>query len=228
MVVVVHVSGVNFHKLDDKWWATNFYDSLVRSSVPIFVMITGALLLRSSDKLHVFFMKRAARIGIPLVFWSVFYMTWNTYRHDRDYGSAPDWLVAILTGPVQYHLWYLYALIGIYLFIPFMRMIYFQSSEKERIAYLSIWFVVVSWPTVKICLGAEAIGSQVGPSIESYYATSFAGLGGFAFLGAFLVDINARCKRVLNLSVPLVIFAICSVMTMIGTFFDALQIGEPR
>lgn len=48
MVVVIHVSAHNFSDTPTKsieWLSYNFYDSVVRSAVPIFLMISGAFFL---------------------------------------------------------------------------------------------------------------------------------------------------------------------------------------
>src|SRR5450756_1517432 len=47
------------------WWTSNVYDSIARTAVPLFVMLTGALLLQPSkadEPLRVFFKKRWNRI----------------------------------------------------------------------------------------------------------------------------------------------------------------------
>ena len=54
------------------WWASNVYDSLARLCAPLFIMLTGALLLQPSKvdgPLRVFFKKRWNRIGLPILFW---------------------------------------------------------------------------------------------------------------------------------------------------------------
>jgi surface polysaccharide O-acyltransferase-like enzyme len=51
MVVVIHVSASLFYRFEAGWVAANFYDSLSRSAVPLFFMISGALLVpRDSDQ----------------------------------------------------------------------------------------------------------------------------------------------------------------------------------
>lgn len=44
-VIILHVSVPIVYRFEEKeiWWAGNFYNSLVRFSVPIFVMISGVL-----------------------------------------------------------------------------------------------------------------------------------------------------------------------------------------
>jgi surface polysaccharide O-acyltransferase-like enzyme len=61
------------HEFD--WWIGNIFDSSVRWCVPVFVMITGALLLNPRHRADVlgFYRKKIPRIPVPLVFWSVLY-----------------------------------------------------------------------------------------------------------------------------------------------------------
>jgi len=65
MVILLHVSGVLYGTLDDKWWSGNVYDSITRSSVPLFLMIAGAILLPKQENLWDFFSKRLGRIIPP-------------------------------------------------------------------------------------------------------------------------------------------------------------------
>ena len=48
-----------------RWWTVNIYDSFTRIGVPLFVMLTGALLLQPSkiEPLGVFFKKRLVATG---------------------------------------------------------------------------------------------------------------------------------------------------------------------
>ncbi|MGH8822038.1 MAG: acyltransferase family protein, partial [Rhodoferax sp.] len=80
---------------NDKWWAGNVYDSLTRSSVPLFFMVSGATLLPKQEPIRAFFAKRFIRIVPPLLFWSIFYLWWLSYN-----GVATgNWAVAILLNP---------------------------------------------------------------------------------------------------------------------------------
>ena len=56
-----------------KYWAA-VYGSLLRPSVPLFVMMTGLLLLPVKEQsLGVFYKKRIYRVLFPFLFWSVLY-----------------------------------------------------------------------------------------------------------------------------------------------------------
>ena len=49
MVVTIHVSapyvGIPYYDAPTSWLGANFYEAISRASVPLFVMISGALLL---------------------------------------------------------------------------------------------------------------------------------------------------------------------------------------
>ena len=52
-VVIIHVSSQNWYVTDVNtiaWSAFNFYDSIARWGVPIFLMISGALILKKDIK----------------------------------------------------------------------------------------------------------------------------------------------------------------------------------
>jgi surface polysaccharide O-acyltransferase-like enzyme len=58
-VIILHVTVSLLYDFGDKehWQAANFYNSLVRFSVPVFVMISGVLLLNKNEELTTFLRK---------------------------------------------------------------------------------------------------------------------------------------------------------------------------
>jgi surface polysaccharide O-acyltransferase-like enzyme len=83
LVILLHASiepnpNVNFMSPEgvQLWWTSNIYDSISRGAVPLFIMLTGALLLqpnKADEPLRVFFKKRWNRIGIPVLFWGAIF-----------------------------------------------------------------------------------------------------------------------------------------------------------
>ncbi|HDR2588974.1 TPA: acyltransferase family protein, partial [Enterobacter ludwigii] len=71
MVMLIHVSAVNFPKLGkEEWDVSNFYNSFSRVCVPIFFMISGYFLITREESATAFYKKRFTKIIPPLVFWS--------------------------------------------------------------------------------------------------------------------------------------------------------------
>lgn len=104
------------------WHAANLMDSASRWCVPIFVMLSGALLLDPSrrEKPGAFYRKRLGRIGIPLASWCAFYLWWTGIYFD----TPITWrgaLAAIALGSPYYHLYFLFVIAGLYLCTPILR-----------------------------------------------------------------------------------------------------------
>jgi surface polysaccharide O-acyltransferase-like enzyme len=142
-VVVLHVAAAVLGDQSifqtTKWYLTVGYDSLFRYCVPLFVMISGALLLipEENPDIKKFFTKRFPRILVPFIIWSVIY---KIFTSRGNIGSIPDAILGFIQGPVFYHLWFIYMLIGLYMIIPFIK----GSMKNLRVAeyFLIIWFIL--------------------------------------------------------------------------------------
>lgn len=74
LVILLHVAANAFHHFHDAWEITTFYGSLSRVCIPLFFMLSGALLLKKTESIRLFFMKRAGKIIVPTMFWSFAYL----------------------------------------------------------------------------------------------------------------------------------------------------------
>ena len=78
MVIAIHcadpfnVSPEARSNPDYNFWGS-FYGSMFRSCVPLFVMITGLLLLPVKTDTSKFYSKRLLRVLVPFLVWSVIY-----------------------------------------------------------------------------------------------------------------------------------------------------------
>src|SRR5258708_11246214 len=84
-VVAVHsattVVGAYGKVSGSEWWLANTIDAASRWAVPIFVMISGAVILDPAkyEGLATFYKKRLKRILLPLAFWIVVYAIANHF-----------------------------------------------------------------------------------------------------------------------------------------------------
>jgi len=114
---------------------TTFHD-IGRIGVPIFLMISGALLLnRDYPSLGDFLKRRFARIIYPFIFWMILITLTNFYFH-KPYSYM--WNVFIGNPSIM---WYFWTLIGIYLAIPLINIFIKEYCEKGCEYFLSIWFI---------------------------------------------------------------------------------------
>lgn len=125
------------------WEIANIIDSALRISVPLFIMLSGHLLLGKEESLGNYFNKRFSRILIPWLFWSIAYLSYFAYFHN-EHISLKYAFKTILTNQVSIHFWFIYMLIGLYLFIPIFRIFIKNSNQNERLYFLLFWFVAAS------------------------------------------------------------------------------------
>jgi len=121
------------------WWLGNLADSLSRWCVPVFVMVSGALLLPKASEVEPlrFYGERARRLLPPLLFWTVFYLAFSL--RDRPL-SAAQVARELVSGTPYYHLWYLYMAVGLYLATPFLRAIVLAASPAAMRVFLALSF----------------------------------------------------------------------------------------
>ncbi|MBX9448114.1 acyltransferase [Dickeya chrysanthemi] len=148
-VIVLHISAytVSLAELGSfSWWAGNVYDSLARWCVPVFVMISGALLLapEKNENLSFFYKKRMSKVFYPLVFWSVFFILWGIGKAKLSGGGENDVLKNIINGRPYYHMWFLYMIIGLYIFTPLIRILVKNASEENLLFFIFLMFAFCS------------------------------------------------------------------------------------
>jgi surface polysaccharide O-acyltransferase-like enzyme len=125
-----------------QWGIVTVYQSIGVLAVPLFLMLTGALLLQPEKKeesLSVFFKKRWDRIGLPSLFWGATYFIWDFFVLNIPFTTA-TLIQGILNGPYT-QMWYMYVLIGLYLLTPMLRVFIAYATLKLVKYFLILWVV---------------------------------------------------------------------------------------
>lgn len=211
-VVLLHVSAgvvVGGASLGSfSWWVANLWDSASRWCVPVFVMISGALLLDSAkagEPLRSFYVKRASRIVAPLLFWSLFFLAWNYAKgivSQRPIG-VPELAQALLAGRPHPHLWYLYMLVGLYLFAPFVRVVVAHLSRRQEMLLCALIFLVA--------VAGESYGAAQ-PENSQFFLAWFA-----PYLSYFIAGHLIAAER-LALTRPAPLFLAAIALTAAGCY----------
>jgi surface polysaccharide O-acyltransferase-like enzyme len=147
LVVVIHTASTAANAGPARglaaWWAGNLFDSFARPGVPLFVLLSGWMLLtaeRRHEPIARFLWRRGQRIILPLVIWSALAYAWLAVRDHRPVAWA-RFPRDLLNGPIYFHLWYVYVLLGLYLAIPLLRPLAAESSWRLRWYTLGLWCV---------------------------------------------------------------------------------------
>lgn len=148
-IIFIHVltSGIAKYGALNSTAANIAYWSVVdciKWCVPCFFMVSGMLLLNPEKEISYkyLFSKYIYRVLMALIlFGTVFTVLDFIFSDDHTVRSFLIGWSEVLTGSSWAHLWYLYALIGIYLLLPFYKMIAGQARERD-LRYLLIVYVI--------------------------------------------------------------------------------------
>lgn len=141
LVVVIHVSNYFCRAYGSisrgEYLFSLILDTVARVSVPGFFMLSGALLLGREEPMEKSW-QRMFRFVPPLLFWSALYYLWNIYYMESEFD-----LREIFWIPAEAHLWYLYAMIPVYLVLPFFQILVRNLNEKAEKALIVIGVITV-------------------------------------------------------------------------------------
>jgi surface polysaccharide O-acyltransferase-like enzyme len=223
LVILLHASAepnLNIAQMSSQgvqlWWASDIYGSFARTCIPLFVMLTGVLLLQPSkadEPIRVFFSKRWLRIGVPFIFWGGVYFAWDfLVDHQINYQpiSIGSIVNGLLTGP-DYQFWFLYLLLGLYLLTPIIRIIVKNAKWEVLKYFLLVWFIGTA---IAPLLG---LFTQYTLDANLFVVTGWVG---YFVLGAYIVQLQVRR------SILLFAFILGSIWTIVGTYLLVATIGE--
>lgn len=158
-VVVLHVSGQNWDKADIHgldWQIFNLFSSIVRWSVPIFVMISGALFLNRDVPVKKIYSKYVLRLAIAFIVWSVVYALFYD-------GSIVSRISMLISG--HYHMWFILMIIGLYICIPFIKPI--AEDEKRTKYYLLLALIFAFVIPTLTALSKDFTGGLVAKGVSA-------------------------------------------------------------
>ncbi|SEM73685.1 Surface polysaccharide O-acyltransferase, integral membrane enzyme [Mucilaginibacter gossypiicola] len=217
-VVVLHTASPLLFRVKDAsindWLAADVYNAVVRFSVPVFVMITGALLLQREYELGDFLKRRFGRLIPPFIFWSLTYIGYKLYNEEIELSNNIWPNIKLILQQLQtgsyYHLWYVYLLMGLYLFIPVISKFVRNATEKELLYFLGIWFltVILSRPYL----------TMFDPGIDLH---NFTGYIGYLVLGYYLAYKPFKFKNIALIAA--LVFVLCALLITLGTYFILLK-----
>jgi surface polysaccharide O-acyltransferase-like enzyme len=152
-VVTIHVASallnMTWNKNPPYWWIGNVAESLVRFSVPMFLMLSGATMLGREYPLSEFYKRRFTRVFVPFVFWLIVYWVFrwsmlSAVKQPHDFVDIMKWAVQLfLNEGVSKHFWYVYMIMFIYLALPFAGNCVRKLSDYTMLTIIVLWIVLL-------------------------------------------------------------------------------------
>jgi len=216
-VVYLHTAAgslrsFNYHVL---WGFSDLVTALVTPAVPLFFMMSGALLL-SAEKtadLGQLFRKRIPKVLIPLLTWSAVVILYSLLRHNPE--GALTSLSRLLNTPAVVPYWFLYALIPMYLLSPMLKAMTDHLTERQWDYMMALWAILT--------LGLYTVRSFVPASLELVFTEHWTlninmigGYLGYFLLGAYL----ERWDPLPPKKILLAVVAFFIALSAVGTWWD--------
>ena len=123
-----------------EYWFYLFLSILCKIAVPLFFMISGALLLSKNESLHRLFYKRVLKYMAVILVFSLF---WYIILNSRNLTSLSitTFLTTIYSSSITIPYWFLYSYLAALLMLPFIRRMV-QGLHKTEFVYMFILFIV--------------------------------------------------------------------------------------
>ena len=141
----------------DAFWAS-FFDSFVRSCVPLFIIASSYLQFPTHYPTMEFFRRRAVRILVPFLLWTVVY----AFRWGEPVENFRNLLLNF--NYAAGHLWFVYMLLGVYLLMPLLSPWAEKVEKKELQVYLGICLFTTMIPLIRDWAAGGATTVIYGPS----------------------------------------------------------------
>ena len=202
MVIIVHCTepfylggeGAQILTRTNALWAS-FFDSFVRACVPLFIVISCWLQFPLHYSTGEFLKRRAVRILVPFVLWTVVYaVVWGEpVQNFKDLIFNFNYAAG--------HLWFVYMLLGIYLLMPLLSPWAERVGKRELQCYIAIWLFTTLIPLVRDWMGGaptviygpsglprQALWPLWGEASWNAYGLFyyFSGFVGYLLLGLYL------------------------------------------
>ena len=208
----------------DRLWVS-VYDGFSRMSVPLFMIVSAFLLvpMKEGQTAMEFYKRRAWRILPAFLFFMVVYSTvpmlWD--QIDRETSVRDLSRIALNFQTLAGHLWFMYPLISLYLFIPVISPWLTKATAREERFFISLFLISTLMPYLNRFFG-EVWGQCFWN--EFHLLWYFSGYLGYLVL-AHYIRVHLDWSRSKRLYAGAALTAVGAVWTILSFYLQAVP-GE--
>ncbi|HQY87334.1 MAG TPA: acyltransferase family protein [Tepidisphaeraceae bacterium] len=211
------------------WWYALTIDSLSRFAVPVFVMLSGAMLLKPNSRQSTgeFYKRRMTRIGVPALFWSAVFFV--LVAKNPTYGIS-DALMKLAAGEPAAHLHFVFRIAGLYLFTPFLRIALGAMTRRQAIQVtIACFALAIVDALLKPILRTHDTGTEVWAGHSSLVA-NFVPFIGYYLAGYLLSDVQLSKRRQFFALLGVLIggLTVAAGTGFMRNIFGAITTDDPR
>ena len=209
------------------FFMANTFNAVCRFAVPVFVMISGALMLEESKELptKLIYSKYIKTIVHIFLFWSLLYTIEFAYIVPLNKGYTIHFdKVVLYFVQGHYHLWYLFMIIGLYISTPILRQFIRRDNEKTVLYFLKVGFIVQGIIPFIVQLIKTFDDKSLSETVELFSLDIFLGFSFYYVLGWYLHNFTLKKK---TQNIIYILGAISVVFSVLFTYFMSINQGKP-
>ena len=209
-VILVHSLGASAKN------AFPLSSSIASTCVPLFIMLSGALLLDKKENYSYFYKKRFLRLILPWITWTLIYFGIKFLQN-----PTPDFIKTLsLFSSTLTSFWFLPMIAALYIITPALRIFTVNAKPKDMFFIILLWFLSIS--VLPYYKNSFAFPFYVDDGIVRQVFTYL----GYYLLGAAIIKIKLPRLRVLlfglafGISLSLINYYIRTVNNLPLPFFS--------
>lgn len=147
-VIAIHVLAPYRNELGvipfDQWATAVGVNSVTRWAVPVFILITGALMLSDTRPFDAkyYVKRRLGKVLVPFLVWSMFYAYLSGWTAQGfDFSTVEEVVSNSPHHATYYHLGFFYYFIPLYFVIPLFQWVVRNCDDSVLYAYLAVWLL---------------------------------------------------------------------------------------
>ena len=214
------------------WVSAVVWGGVVRGSVPLFFMCSGALLLPQEKDLSLrrLFGKNFLKIVVAMLVWAMFYKVFHLLL-DGAFSGAALWQAVkeVCLFNQEFHLYYLHIILLVYGFLPLTRVFVRHADERTLRYALGLWFALgILYPTLRSFWPFTLL---YGIPVQWMMNMTYAAIG-YGVLGWYLVRHlpSVRAAALLTLAGAALVLGPTIALSvrsgaLVPTFFEGMSVG---
>ncbi len=225
-VVMIH-TAMDFIKFDissSSYMWGNIFDSFARAGVPLFVMVSGALMLDEEKEISIkkVFSKYILNIIFLFISWSFIYLIPAMAKEmTQNETITLSYIIRnFVTGGI--HMWYLIMIIGLYLIIPVLKL-FVKKENSNKILYIIVVSVAFMFlPVLLTCL--SNLNSVFDDLCKQLARFQYGFMGVFTtyfITGWYVINNDIKHKKVIYLLSLISVLIIIILVQVTGNYNDA-------
>lgn len=184
LVVILH--AWTMLGLDQPEWGllSSAYRAIVDAGVPLFVAISGALLLAESPApIGEFFSKRFSRVLVPFLIWAtILYIIGVVMQQYPDIHTWQDAIICyvpyLVSNKINTLHWFVWMILALYLITPLLQRIISGTDARRIIEYMLvlIWVVILAewaFPSLYILRYSTPLLGYIAVYLGGYYISRY-------------------------------------------------------